>query len=267
MTQKDRRLYLLRALIKELPQYGKVEIPQGEAEQKRLLRALFNVRPPLPAPRRFLEIQDAYLSEEIRIRGVTDAASLAPVPADRRIYLWRGDITALKVDAIVNAANSALLGCFQPCHSCIDNSIHTFSGVQLRLACQELMRGRREAPGGAKLTPAYNLPCNYILHTVGPIVSGALRQQDCDLLESCYRSCLQRAAENKIESVAFCCISTGVFRFPYEKAAEIAVKTVSGFLAQNHSVRQVVFDVFTEKDLQRYGQLLGMERKAEACGR
>lgn len=258
MTQEERRLALIRALLEEMPQYRGAPLPIGEAAQKRLLRALFNVRPAQPAAPAFLRLQDEYLSEEVRRRGVVDCASLAPCPADGRLFLWQGDITTLRCDAIVNAANSALLGCWQPCHACIDNSIHTYAGVQLRLACQEIMQaqGYEEPPGTAKITPAYNLPCKYVLHTVGPVVSGALRRRDCELLASCYRSCLELAAANGVQSIAFCCISTGVFHFPQEKAAKIATETVARFLSADRSIRQVIFNVFTDKDLALYRQLL-----------
>ena len=174
------------------------------------------------------------------------------------IYLWQGDITTLRCDAIVNAANSGMLGCFVPCHGCIDNAIHTFAGVQLRLACARIMdgQGRQEETGGAKLTPAFNLPCRYILHTVGPIVSGRLTQRDCDLLASCYRSCLELAEENHIKSVAFCCISTGEFHFPNRQTAEIAVNTVMEFKEKTPSNMEVIFNVFKDMDAAIYRALL-----------
>lgn len=258
MNQEERRIYLIRALLKEMPQYKGVQIPDSESEQWRLLRSLFNVRPPYPASPEFLRIQDEYLFEEINRWGIVDSRTLSPTKADPRIYLWQGDITTLGCDAIVNAANSALLGCWQPCHSCIDNIIHTLSGVQLRIKCDEIMRaqGHEEATGTAKITPGYNLPCRYVLHTVGPIVSGILRRQDCELLASCYRSCLELAAAYEVQSIAFCCISTGVFHFPQEKAAKIATETVAHFLETNSSIRQVIFNVFTDRDLAIYRRLL-----------
>ena len=258
MTQDERRIYLIRAMQAEMPQYQETKIPSEEAGQKQLLRALMNVRPPMPVPADFLNVQDAYLSEEIRKRGIIDGSALPPTRANSRISLWQGDITRLKTDAIVNAANSALLGCFRPCHSCIDNIIHSFAGVQLRLACNRIMQaqGHEETTGNAKITAGYNLPCKYVLHTVGPIVSAPLRERDCALLASCYQSCLELAVKNRIQSIAFCCISTGVFCFPQERAAEIAVKTVSRFLAHERSIRQVIFNVFTESDLAIYQKLL-----------
>ena len=247
MNQEERRLYLIRALQREMPQYGKVRIPESGEGQWRLLRSLFNVRPPYPASPEFLDIQDEYLGEMIRERGITDGDSLPPAASDPRLVLWQGDITSLRCDAIVNAANSALLGCWQPCHSCIDNIIHSFAGVQLRIKCSELMeaQGHEEETGKAKITPAYNLPSKFVLHTVGR------------LLADCYRSCLSLAAENGLRSVAFCCISTGVFRFPPERAAEIAVKTVKAFLDHSEtSLKRVIFNVFKDSDWEIYSNIL-----------
>lgn len=261
MTQKERRLFLIRSLLEEQSQYQKMEIPGDEEEQKRLLRSLMNLRPPFPVQPEFLDVQDAYLKEETLRRGIVDCRELSAAGTEgvkRRLFLWQGDITRLKADAIVNAANEALLGCFIPCHSCIDNIIHTCAGVQLRLACHRLMReqGRPEPTGRAKITPAFNLPSRYVLHTVGPVISGPLREQDCRLLAGCYSSCLELAAKNGLRSVAFCCISTGVFRFPQEKAAEIAVETVKRFLEQDDTVEQVIFNVFTDRDLELYRRQL-----------
>jgi O-acetyl-ADP-ribose deacetylase (regulator of RNase III) len=180
-------------------------------------------------------------------------------PVSDNLYLWQGDIATLKVDAIVNAANSSLLGCFVPCHACIDNAIHTFAGVQLRLECAGIMsaQGHPEPTGRAKITAAYNLPCKHVLHTVGPIVSGRPTNKDCDLLASCYRSCLELAERNGLSSVAFCCISTGEFHFPNEKAAEIAVATARETLAKSGSGLKIVFNIFKDKDMEIYERLLG----------
>ena len=259
MNQEERRLYLIRALQREMPQYGKVRIPESGEGQWRLLRSLFNVRPPYPASPEFLDIQDEYLGEMIRERGITDGDSLPPAASDPRLVLWQGDITSLRCDAIVNAANSALLGCWQPCHSCIDNIIHSFAGVQLRIKCSELMeaQGHEEETGKAKITPAYNLPSKFVLQTVGPIILGELEEEDCRLLADCYRSCLSLAAESGLRSVAFCCISTGVFRFPQERAAEIAVKTVKAFLDHSEtSLKRVIFNVFKDSDWEIYSNIL-----------
>lgn len=174
------------------------------------------------------------------------------------MVLWQGDITTLKADAIVNAANSALLGCFQPLHSCIDNLIHSRSGIQLRMACDRLMReqGHEEEVGKAKITPAFNLPARYVLHTVGPAVYGRVTERDCGLLASCYRSCLELAVENGCKSIAFCCISTGVFHFPNRKAAETAVTAVRDYLAGDCSIEKVIFNVYKDLDLELYRNLL-----------
>ncbi len=257
--QKERRIWLIRELQREMPQYQDIRIPVTEEEQWNLLRSLFNVRPPYPASQEFLKVQDEYLSELVRSRGIVDAESLPASELDPRITLWQGDITTLRCDAIVNAANSALLGCWQPCHSCIDNMIHSLSGVQLRIKCNEIMQaqGHEEETGTAKITPAYNLPCKYVLHTVGPIISGPLRKEDCDLLAGCYQSCLELAAGNNVRSVAFCSISTGVFHFPQQRAAEIAVETVKQFLETDSSIDRVIFNVFTDRDLTIYQKLLG----------
>ena len=253
MTQAERRIYLLRSLLREDPRYRDLPIPGDEAGQRRLLRSLMNVRPPRPVGEEFLAVQDAYLQEETARKGVTDLADLTPV--EPGIYLWQGDITTLKCGAIVNAANSGMTGCYAPCHGCIDNAIHTYAGVQLRLACAELMekQGREEPAGRAKLTPAFNLPCDYVLHTVGPIVSGGVTGRDRALLASCYRACLELAQRNKIKSVAFCCISTGEFHFPNEEAAKIAVDTVRQYRGDT----EVIFNVFKDVDAQIYRGLLG----------
>lgn len=258
MSHEEQRRYLIQALLNENPRYRKIEIPANEKEQKDLLRSLFNVRHPEPISDDFIEIQDNYLKAEMESQEIVDIDTLASTDFHERIYLWQGDITTLKVDAIVNAANSALLGCFQPLHNCIDNMIHTRSGVQLRLKCNELMleQGHEEETGKAKITPGYNLPSKYVLHTVGPIISGKLRERDRKLLADCYNSCLEVALQHEVKSVAFCCISTGVFCFPQREAARIAIQTVSAFLGNNSSDLKVVFNVFTDTDLGIYQEIL-----------
>lgn len=258
MTQEERRTRLIRILQEEMPQYRGILIPPREEEQEKLLRSLMNVRPPQPAGQEFLDIQDAYLTVEREKRGIVDVFELREVKPGSRMALWQGDITCLRVDAIVNAANSSLLGCFQPLHACIDNIIHSRAGIELRLECNEIMKaqGHEESPGNAKLSSAYNLPCRYVIHTVGPVVLGNLTGQDCRLLAECYRSCLELAVQNKIKTIAFCCISTGVFRFPQNRAAEIAVQTVSDFLKEDQTLDKVVFDVFTERDRELYERIL-----------
>lgn len=255
MNQQERRLYLIRELLQET-QEPSLTIPTNFLAQKQLLRGLMNIRPPRPISQSFLRIQDAYLQEEQRKKGIVSLDTLSPIQPG--IYLWRGDITTLSCDAIVNAANSGMTGCYVPNHHCIDNCIHTFAGVQLRLACANLMQqqGYAEPTGQAKITPAYNLPCRYILHTVGPIISGRVSRKDRAALASCYHSCLELAAAHQLESVAFCCISTGEFHFPNEQAAEIAVQTVQQFLRQETSVKQVIFNVFKDVDQAIYKRLL-----------
>ena len=217
-------------LLSEQPAYRTQAalVENTEKAQRDLLRALMNVRPPRPLSEEFLRMQNALLSAEREARGVVDVMTLPAVPSDARIVLWQGDITRLNADGIVNAANSTLLGCFIPCHRCIDNAIHSAAGLQLRAACEELMKrqGHPEPTGAAKITAGYNLPARHVLHTVGPIVSGALTEEHRQLLASCYRSCLALAAKNGLKSVAFCCISTGEFHFPNDAAAEIAVREV-----------------------------------------
>ena len=262
MTQSERRIYLIKELLKESPSFINVKIPTDGNEQKKLLRSLFNVRPPMPIDDDFLTVQDEYLLEETKIKGITALADLKPVAPD--IYLWQGDITTLECDAVVNAANSDMLGCFCPCHGCIDNAIHTFSGVQLRFKCYELMKkqGHKEETGKAKITPAYNLPCKYILHTVGPIINKKLTVKDYELLASCYRSCLELAEQNGVESIAFCCISTGEFHFPNEEAAKTAIRTVKEFKRHSDSKIKVIFNVFKDIDYEIYRELLGKYNQA-----
>lgn len=255
MTQAEKRNYLINYLLSERNESA--ELPKDEYSQKRLLRSLFNVRMPKAVTDDFLQIQDAYLQEENRRKGITDIADLETI--QKGIYLWQGDITTLKCDAIVNAANSQMLGCFNPCHSCIDNAIHTYAGVQLRNRCSEMMteQGFDEPTGQAKITPAYNLPCKYVIHTVGPIVSGRLTDEDCELLKSCYLSCLNEAVKNDLKSIAFCCISTGEFHFPNDIAAQIAVNTVKEY-QKEHEI-EVIFNVFKDYDYQIYRELLSAD--------
>lgn len=256
MNQNERRLFLIRSLLNERLEYRDWRIPQDVSDQKLLLRGLLNVRPAQVCNPEFLRVQDAYLRQATAEKGITDCSALSPVQPG--LYLWQGDITTLKCDAIVNAANSGMTGCYAPNHRFIDNAIHTFAGVQLRLACAEIMerQGCLEPTGQAKITPAFNLPCRYILHTVGPIVDESPTERDCAQLESCYRACLTLAAENHLESIAFLCISTGEFHFPNEQAAQIAVQTVKTFLNQKSSVKKVIFNVFKDLDREIYARLL-----------
>ncbi len=257
MTQTERLYFLINYLINEKNELKSIDIPSQERAKKQLLRSLMNIRPPKPVSKEFLEIQDAYLQEECSEKGIISLSDISP--ARPGIYLWQGDITRLSTDAIVNAANSAMLGCFVPCHGCIDNAIHSAAGVELRLECSRIMEKQKakEPTGKAKITKAYNLPCRYVLHTVGPIIYGSVTRQDCDLLSDCYHSCLELADANQIKSIAFCCISTGEFHFPNQKAAEIAIQTVCDYQAKNQNSPEVIFNVFKDSDYEIYRQLLG----------
>lgn len=256
MNQYERRIYLIKYLIEENPEYLSINIPTEECEQKKLLRSLMNVRMPLEISRDFIEIQNQYLQKRAVEKGIISIDDLYEI--DKNIYLWQGDITRLKCQAIVNAGNWAMLGCFHPCHSCIDNAIHTFAGVQLRLECDEIMKKhkRKATTSSVIITSAYNLPCKYIIHTVGPIINGCLKESDCLLLENCYYNALKLAERNGIRSIAFCCISTGEFCFPNDKAAKIAVETVKKYMNDTNNTMKVIFNVFKEKDYGIYRKLL-----------
>lgn len=250
MQREEQLNYLIHFLAPQM------SIPENNEEKWRLFRSLVNLRRPNPISKEFLQVQDNFLQNEIAAKGITDYRDLTPLQPD--IYLWKGDITTLKADAIVNAANSQLLGCFFPCHGCIDNAIHTFAGVQLRLACAKLMREQNhpEATGTAKITPAFNLPSKFVLHTVGPIIHGALTENDRAALFSCYSSCLTLAEQYHLNSIAFCCISTGEFHFPNDIAAQIAIKAVAQYKAQTYSRIKVIFNVFKQTDYDIYYRLL-----------
>ena len=256
MNQNDRRRYLIEGLLKEQPGYANMQIPPETAQQKVLLRSLMNIRMPGEMDDVFLYVQDAYLIEENRKKGIVTLADMEEVQPD--LYIWKGDITRLGVGAIVNAANSGMTGCYHPCHNCIDNCIHTYAGIQLRNYCNDMMiKQRHEEPTGqAKITRAFNLPCDYVIHTVGPIVQGNLKKEHERLLISCYESCLRIADENEVKSIAFCCISTGVFMFPNKRAAELAVQTVKQYKEKTKSKIKVIFNVFKEEDERLYKQLL-----------
>ncbi|MCR4601319.1 MAG: protein-ADP-ribose hydrolase [Clostridia bacterium] len=258
MQQEERRIWLIKKLLSERIEYRKQEIPEDEIGQKKLLRALMNVRAPRSVSDEFLQIQDEYLQAENAAEGYVNVADLKPAGSDERLYLWQGDITRLALDAIVNAANSGMTGCYQPLHGCIDNIIHSKAGIQLRLECNRIMeeQGHDEPTGQAKITPGYNLPCKYVLHTVGPIVSMGVTPELEKLLASSYRSCLELASENDVKSMAFCCISTGVFMFPNQRAAEIAVDTVRTWLDETGSDMKVVFNVFKNLDREIYYKIL-----------
>ncbi len=268
MNKEEKLKYLIDRLIKEDKRYELVEIPKSYEEKFNLLRGLMNVREPKKIDNEFLKVQDEFLRQVSYEKGIVDIKNLKTIGKELedksskykdKIILWKGDITTLKVDAIVNAANSQMLGCFAPCHGCIDNAIHTFSGVQLRNECNDIMtkQGHLEKTGDAKITKAYNLPCKYVIHTVGPIIRGELTSKNCEKLKNCYNSCLNLAKENNLKSIAFCCISTGEFHFPNEEAAKIAIGAVEEFLNKNSEIDKVVFNVFKEEDYTIYKRLLG----------
>lgn len=266
MNQEERLNYLVKELIDEEDELKEVEIPEDYQEKRRLLRALMNIRMPKKASRKFLKIQDEFLQEEAEDKGIIYAENL-PAASERRrgskvrnankMVLWQGDITRLACDAIVNAANARLLGCFVPNHGCIDNAIHSAAGIQLREECARIIEQQddEEPIGQAKITRAYNLPCDYVLHTVGPIVQGEVTEEQKQELKSCYESCLKLAEKYHLESVAFCCISTGEFHFPNELAAEIAIGTIDDFLDTAVHVKKVIINVFKEEDYKIYDRL------------
>lgn len=264
MTQEERRRYLIDALKAEHKEYADIVVPEDGQGQRNVLRALMNVRMPEGQTKEFFEVQDAYLKARAQEKGITYLKDLSPVSAEEPdLYVWRGDITTIATDAIVNAANDQMMGCFVPLHGCIDNAIHTFAGIQLRYACYRFMleQGHAEPTGQAKITYGYNLPARYIIHTVGPIVQGTRpTRRDREELASCYRSCLQLAATNDVHSIAFCCISTGEFHFPNKEAARIAVDTVRAYKTETGSNVKVIFNVFKAVDDEIYRQLLQANR-------
>lgn len=257
MNQEERRQYLIQYLLQENNDYMGISIPQETIKQKNLLRSLMNIRAPKEISKEFLKVQDEYLKQVNVEKGIITLDDIQE--KEQGIYIYKGDITRLKVDAIVNAANSSMTGCYIPCHNCIDNCIHSYAGIELRNYCDDLIKkqGHLELTGKAKITPAFNLPCKYIIHTVGPIVNSALAKEHEDLLRLCYESCLEIAEKNNLDSIAFCCISTGVFHFPNRKAAEIAIKTIKRYKKEENLKIKVIFNVFKDEDEQIYEQLLG----------
>lgn len=265
MNRSEKVSWLIRELKKENLGYAVIREPVGETEKRRLLRSLMNVRRPGRISEEFLKVQDELLWEELEEKGITDAKALpvicdeypcTAIKNDDRIVLWKGDITTLAADAIVNAANSQMLGCFVPCHGCIDNAIHSAAGVQLRNECAQIMeeQGHEEPVGKAKITKAYNLPAKYVIHTVGPVVGVQVTEEQKDELASCYRSCLGLAEKNHLKSVAFCCISTGEFHFPNKLAAQIATEVIDRYLSGSE-LERVVINVFKEEDLHIYQKI------------
>lgn len=257
MNTHEQLDFLLDYLIEERDET--IDVPNNYQEKRNLLRGLMNVRMPSKVSDEFLKVQDEFLTAETNNKDLTSVDDIEEVKG--KLMLWQGDISTLKADAIVNAANSKLLGCFIPLHNCIDNVIHSAAGVQLREECDRIMKvqGADEEIGKAKITDAYNLPSKHVIHTVGPAIARGLKptDSDCEALSNCYKSCLDIATYNNLESLAFCCISTGVFNFPQNLAAEIAVKTVEDYLESNEtSLKHVIFNVFTDEDYYIYKKLL-----------
>lgn len=259
MRQQERLRYLVEGLVAEYKEKHNehIDIPMNEEEQFNLFRALCNIRPAGSMPAEWMKVQDEYLNELAREKGIVtinDMEKRAP-----QIYLWQGDITRLSVDAIVNAANNQLLGCFAPNHRCIDNTIHTFAGIELRMACSRMIEymDMPEKTGVTRKTYGFNLPAKHVIHTVGPIIYDSLTDIEREQLASCYRSCLELANAYSLQSIVFCCISTGEFRFPNEDAAQIAIDTVRTYLKETNSKIQVVFNVFKDIDYDIYDKLLG----------
>lgn len=266
MTQDERIDYMLDVLLNESDDYRKIDIKNSD--KRRLLRSLMNIRMPKAVTKEFLDVQDEFLKQEEYEKGIIDVNTIPSVKDDLgadfensdKISVWQGDITRLRADAIVNAANSGMLGCFIPCHGCIDNAIHSAAGIQLRDECAAYMRRQKEKfglnyeepEGGAVVTGGYNLPSRYIIHTVGPIVNGRLTEKNRESLKNCYLSCLEAADKREVESIVFCCISTGEFHFPKAAAADIAIDTVAEYLKKNGRIKKAVFDVFSDEDRQIY---------------
>ena len=263
MTQDQRLDYLVEKFKTDSVQYEDLKTPKDTEGKRRILRSLMNIRMPRRMDESVLRVQDDYLKERIRENGVVELSDI-PVIRDG-LSIWQGDITRLAVDAIVNAANSQMLGCFVPMHTCIDNCIHTFAGVQLRAECSRQMNQLRlkygkdyEQPTAVPmLTDAYNLPAKKIIHIVGPIVQYELTPELEKDLADCYINTLDMCLDKDLKSVAFCCISTGVFHFPNNRAAEIAVSTVDSWLSQHPgSMERVIFNVFKDEDKKYYEELI-----------
>lgn len=263
MTQDQRLDYLVEEFKKDSVQYKDLETPKDTEGKRHVLRSLMNIRMPKPFPEEALAVQDDYLAGRAEEKGIV---RLSDIPVTRgAVSIWQGDITRLAVDAIVNAANSQMLGCFVPMHICIDNSIHTFAGIQLRAECNRQMDQLRSRYGQdyeqptavPMLTDAYNLPAKKVIHVVGPIVQYGLTPELEKDLADCYLHTLDMCVENNLKSVAFCCISTGVFRFPNKRAARIAVSAVNSWLSQHPgAMDRVIFDVFKDEDRKYYEELV-----------
>ncbi len=256
--------FLLEILINERNNHENIKIPKSYGEKRRLLRALMNIRPPNPISDEFIKVQNSFLRFEIESRGIAKLSEIQECPNIENVSLWKGDIALLKVDAIVNAANSQMLGCFLPNHHCIDNAIHSYAGIQLRNECNDLMlkQGNLEPIGSVKITKAYNLPSKYILHTVGPKIDDKLSKKDCERLENSYESCFNLANMKNLKSLAFCSISTGEFGFPKLKAAKIAISTIMKLLNEDNSFERIIFNVFSEEDYEIYEKILKKYKKS-----
>ena len=267
---------LLESLKQDSTDYQELDTRgYNREEKKNCIRSLMNIRMPKPVSEELLQLQDAYLKQELLEKGVLTLEEIPTIkdeysstdPFSEKLSLWQGDITCLKVGAIVNAANSRMLGCFIPCHRCIDNAIHSAAGMELRNECNHIIQQKRirygrqyeEPTGTAMLTRGYNLPCDHVIHTVGPIVYGALNDQLRGQLKDCYRSVLQCCVDHDIRSVAFCCISTGEFHFPKEEAARIALETTREFLETHDDIERVIFNVFQDEDKRIYEKILGLD--------
>lgn len=258
MTQQERLRYLLEGLVAEYKEKHNeyIDIPVNEEEQFTLFRFLCNIRPAGGMSLEWMKIESEYLNILAHEKGIVTINDMKE--RESQMYLWQGDITRLSVDAIVNAANNKLLGCFAPNHKCIDNEIHTFAGIELRMECARMTEYMEmpEKTGVARMTYGYNLPAKHVIHTVGPIIDEEVTDKERHELASCYRSCLQLANAYNLHSIAFCCISTGEFRFPNEEAAQIAVHTVRTYLKESNSKIKVVFNVFKDIDYDIYDKLL-----------
>ncbi|MBO7431573.1 MAG: protein-ADP-ribose hydrolase [Elusimicrobia bacterium] len=272
-TQEERLNYLIEKFKEEFLEYKDFPVPTDIKDKKVLLRSLMNIRPPKETSAEILKVQDEYLTERNKEKGIVYLKDIKTIketinskhPYSQKISIWQGDITNLSCDAIVNAANSKMLGCFTPMHICIDNCIHTFAGVQLRYECNKIMNEFKKKFGTDYqqptsvpiITDGYNLPAKKVIHITGPVVIGKLTKNLEIDLKKCYKNILEKCIENNLKSVAFCCISTGVFRFPNKRAAEIAVETITSWLKQNENkIDRIIFNVFKPEDKYCYEQFL-----------